>query len=68
MAWLGAERFAYKLTERLSLNEKYDFHVFANRWRSDSDRITFHKAESPSFVTGRHHGEFHLSQEHRLRK
>lgn len=39
----GAERFAYELTERLSLNKKYDFHVFANKWQSDSDRITFHK-------------------------
>jgi UDP-glucose:(heptosyl)LPS alpha-1,3-glucosyltransferase len=50
----GAERFAYELTERLSLNEKYDFHVFANKWRSDSDRITFHKVpiiRFPRFLT-----------------
>ena len=50
----GAERFAYELTERLSLNEKYDFHVFANRWQSDSDRITFHKVpiiRFPRFLT-----------------
>jgi len=50
----GAERFAYELTERLSLNEKYNFHVFANRWRSDSDRITFHKVSIirfPRFLT-----------------
>ena len=50
----GAERFAYELTERLSLNEKYDFHVFANRWQSDSDRITFHKVpiiKFPRFFT-----------------
>ena len=49
-----AERFAYELTERLSLNEKYDFHVFANRWQSDSDRITFHKVpiiRFPRFFT-----------------
>jgi UDP-glucose:(heptosyl)LPS alpha-1,3-glucosyltransferase len=49
-----AERFAYELTERLSLNEKYDFHVFTNRWQSDSDRITFHKVSiirSPRFFT-----------------
>ena len=39
----GAERFAYELTERLSLNEEYDFHVFTNRGLSGSDRITFHK-------------------------
>ncbi|MBW2558589.1 MAG: glycosyltransferase family 4 protein [Deltaproteobacteria bacterium] len=50
----GAERFAYELTERLSLNEKYDFHVFANKWQSDSDRITFHKVpiiRFPKFLT-----------------
>ena len=50
----GAERFAYEQTERLSINEKYDFHVFANRWQSDSDRITFHKVpiiRFPRFLT-----------------
>jgi len=50
----GAERFAYELTERLSYNEKYDVHVFANRWQSDSDRITFHKVpiiRFPKFLT-----------------
>ena len=50
----GAEKFAYELTECLSLNEKYDFHVFANRWQSDSDRITFHKVpiiRFPRFLT-----------------
>ena len=50
----GAERFAYELTERLSSNEEYDFHVFANRWQSDSGRITFHKVpiiRSPRFFT-----------------
>ncbi len=50
----GAERFTYELTECLSLNEKYDFHVFANRWKSSSDRITFHKVpiiRFPRFLT-----------------
>ena len=50
----GAERFAYELTERLSLNEKYEFHVFANRWQSDSGRKTFHKVpiiRFPRFLT-----------------
>ena len=50
----GAERFAYELTERLSINGKYDIHVFANRWQSDSDRITFHKVpiiRFPRFLT-----------------
>jgi len=50
----GAENFVFELTERLSLNEKYDFHVFANRWESNSDRITFHKVpiiRFPRFLT-----------------
>ena len=50
----GAERFAYELTERLSSNKEYDFHVFANRWQSSSDRITFHKVpiiRFPRFLT-----------------
>ena len=50
----GAERFVYELTERLSLNEKYDFHVFTNRWLPGSDRITFHKVpiiRFPRFLT-----------------
>ena len=50
----GAERFAYELTECLSLNEKHEFHVFANSWQSDSDRITFHKVpiiRFPRFLT-----------------
>jgi UDP-glucose:(heptosyl)LPS alpha-1,3-glucosyltransferase len=50
----GAEQFAYELTERLSLSEKYDFHVFANRWQSVSERITFHKVPIitfPKFLT-----------------
>ena len=50
----GAEMFAYELTEHLSLKEKYDVHVFANKWRSDSDRITFHKVpiiRFPRFLT-----------------
>ncbi len=50
----GAERFAFELTERLSLNKKYDFHVFANKLQSNSDRITFHKVpiiRFPRFLT-----------------
>ena len=50
----GAERFVYELTERLSYNEKYDVHVFANKWQSNSDRITFHKVpiiRFPRFLT-----------------
>ncbi|MBC8199094.1 MAG: glycosyltransferase family 4 protein [Desulfobacterales bacterium] len=50
----GAERFAYELSERLSLNKKYGLHVFANKWQSNSDRITFHKVpiiKFPRFLT-----------------
>ena len=50
----GAERFAYELTERLAVNGEYDIHVFANRWQSGSDRITFHKIpiiRFPRFLT-----------------
>ena len=50
----GAERFAFELTKRLSLNTKYDFHVFANKWQSNSDRITVHKIpiiRFPRFLT-----------------
>jgi len=50
----GAERFACELTERLSHNEKYAFHVFANKWQSNSELITFHKVPRirfPRFLT-----------------
>ncbi|MDO9565367.1 MAG: glycosyltransferase family 4 protein [Candidatus Desulfaltia sp.] len=50
----GAEKFAYEMTKRLCLNEKYEFHVFTNKWQSDSDRITFHKVpiiRFPRFLT-----------------
>lgn len=39
----GGERFASELTERLATDDRYEFHVFANRWRRRSDRVTFHK-------------------------
>ena len=50
----GAERFVYELTERLSYSEKYTVHVFANKWQSNSDQITFHKVpiiRFPRFLT-----------------
>ena len=39
----GGERFVFELTERLAHIPSYEIHVFANKWRSRSDRITFHK-------------------------
>lgn len=50
----GAEQFAYELAERLSMNKRYELHVFANKWQSDSDRIAFHKVpiiRFPRFLT-----------------
>jgi UDP-glucose:(heptosyl)LPS alpha-1,3-glucosyltransferase len=45
----GGERFVLELTERIALNDRYDVHVFANKWRPQSDRITFHKVPVISF-------------------
>jgi len=42
----GGERFAFELTERLSRDDRYEFHVFANRWAASSPRIAFHKVSS----------------------
>lgn len=50
----GAEKFVSELTERIALNERYDIHVFANKWHSLSDRVTFHKVPViifPKFLT-----------------
>jgi UDP-glucose:(heptosyl)LPS alpha-1,3-glucosyltransferase len=45
----GAERFAYELTERLSRNDRYEFHVFANRWKEGSGRVVFHRVPAVRF-------------------
>lgn len=50
----GAENFAAELTERIAQNERFDIHVFANKWLSHSERITFHKVPIiafPKFLT-----------------
>ncbi len=50
----GAESFAAELTERIALNTRYNLHVFANRWTTHSERITFHKVpifSFPKFLT-----------------
>ena len=39
----GGERFVFELTERLANVPDYEIHVFSNKWRSESDHITFHK-------------------------
>ena len=45
----GGERFVRELTERVAADRRYDVHVFANKWGSRSDRITFHKVPFISF-------------------
>lgn len=45
----GGERFVLELTERIAADHRYDVHVFANKWGSRSDRITFHKIPVISF-------------------
>ena len=39
----GGEHFVFELTERLANLPGYEIHVFSNKWRSESDHITFHK-------------------------
>ena len=45
----GGEKFVLELTERIASDHHYDVHVFANKWRPQSDRITFHKVPVISF-------------------
>jgi UDP-glucose:(heptosyl)LPS alpha-1,3-glucosyltransferase len=45
----GGERFAFELTERLSLDGRYELHVFANRWESSSPEIFLHKVPMVRF-------------------
>ena len=50
----GGERFASELTKRLASNRNYEMHVFANKWRSHSGLIKFHKVPIltfPKFLT-----------------
>lgn len=40
----GAEQFAFQVTERLAARTPYEFHVFANQWKSiEGSRVIFHK-------------------------
>jgi len=45
----GGERFVLELTERIASSRRYEVHVFANKWKQQSDRITFHKIPIISF-------------------
>jgi len=45
----GAEGFAAELTERIAANDRYEIHVFANKWLNESPRITFHRIPIISF-------------------
>ncbi|MCK7509406.1 MAG: hypothetical protein MZV70_38835 [Desulfobacterales bacterium] len=45
----GAEQFASELTEKLSSGHQDTFHVFANRWQSNSQAFQFHKIPIISF-------------------
>lgn len=45
----GGELFVSELTERLAQKPDYDIHVFANQWRKQSDKITFHKVPIITF-------------------
>jgi len=50
----GAEHFVAELTKLIALNPRYDIHVFANRWLSNSPRVAFHKVPVitfPKFLT-----------------
>lgn len=50
----GGEKYALELTERIAASDRYKIHVFANQWRTQSDRITFHKVPIiafPKFLT-----------------
>lgn len=40
----GAEQFVFQLTERMAARTPYEFHVFANQWKSaEGSRVVFHK-------------------------
>jgi len=45
----GGERFVFELTERLARIPSYEIHVFSNKWRTKSKRITFHRVPIISF-------------------
>lgn len=38
----GGEKFVYEITERLARDPAFEVHVFANRWRANDSRASFH--------------------------
>lgn len=50
----GAENFAAELTERIAQDNRFEVHVFANKWQKNSENITFHHVPVigfPKFLT-----------------
>ncbi len=45
----GAESFVFEITERLACFEKFQVHVFANKWRKGEAPVVFHKVPIISF-------------------
>jgi len=45
----GGEKFVFELTERIAVNDRYKIHVFANKWKEQSDRVVFHKVPIITF-------------------
>ena len=45
----GGEKFVLELTERIAASPDYEVHVFAHKWKQQSDRIAFHKVPVISF-------------------
>ncbi len=45
----GGEKFAFELSERIARDQRYEVHVFANKWEVFSDRIAFHRVPLISF-------------------
>ena len=45
----GAEQFVAELTERLTNQTDFDFHVLANRWQTSSSTTKFHRIPIISF-------------------
>ncbi|MDR3579873.1 MAG: glycosyltransferase family 4 protein [Oryzomonas sp.] len=46
----GGERFAFEVTERMAREGRYEFHVFANRWRSaEGSPVIFHNVPTVKF-------------------
>jgi UDP-glucose:(heptosyl)LPS alpha-1,3-glucosyltransferase len=45
----GGEKFVYEITERLARDPAFDVHVFANRWRVNDSRASFHRVPIITF-------------------